>query len=295
MQGVKQSTNYLPIPLPASNSAGSQLCPGCRKLINRSVDRCPYCQMKNPSARWKNSFLSGGRTDVDQFVMVLISVNVVMFILSIAIEPRLTGFNPFEFLAPTNQSLLILGSTGTFPLFQLQRWWSLVAAGFLHGGLLHLVFNMLALRQLAPLMILEFGTNRTIILYVVGSAGGFLISSLAGVSFTIGASAALCSLIGALLYYGRSRGGIYGRNVFSQIGGWALGIALFGFLVPGINNWGHGGGMAVGAFFAYLLGYREKKPETFSHRVLAMGCVIGTCLILVWSCLNGILFLLFGN
>jgi rhomboid protease GluP len=190
---------------------------------------------------------------------------------------------------------LVLGSTGTLPLFQLQRWWSLVAAGFLHGGLLHLVFNMLALRQIAPLMILEFGTNRTIILYILGSAGGFLISSLAGVSFTIGASAAICSLIGALLYYGRSRGGVYGSNIFSQIGGWAVGIVLFGFLVPGINNWGHGGGMATGAVLAYLLGYSEKKRETFSHRALAICCIVGTGLILAWSCLNGILYLLFGG
>lgn len=279
----------------ANNNAGSQLCPGCRKLINRSVDRCPYCQMKHPGSRFKNAFLTGSASDVDRLVTALIAVNVVMFILSIAIEPRLTRFNPFEFLAPTNQSLLVLGSTGTLPLFHLQRWWTLVSAGFLHGGLLHLVFNMLALRQLAPLMVLEFGTNRTIILYTLGGAGGFLISSLAGVPFTIGASAAICSLMGALLYYGKSRGGVYGRNVFSQIGGWALGIALFGFLIPGINNWGHGGGMAVGALLAYLLGYREKKQETFSHRVLAMGCIIGTGLILAWSCLNGILFLLFGD
>jgi rhomboid protease GluP len=251
--------------------------------------------MKHPGSRWKNTFLAGGAADSDRQVTVLITVNVVMFILSIAIDPRLSSFSPFEFLSPTNQSLLILGSTGTLPLFHLQRWWSLVAAGFLHGGLLHLVFNMLALRQLAPLMILEFGTNRTIILYTLGGIGGFFISSLAGVSFTIGASAAICSLIGALLYYGKSRGGVYGKNIFSQIGGWAVGIALFGFLVPGINNWGHGGGMAAGALLAYLLGYREKKREAFIHKVLAMGCIIGTSLILAWSCLNGILFLLFGG
>ncbi len=279
-----------------NNTAGSQLCPGCHKLINRAIDRCPYCQMKNPGSRWKNTLLTAaGASDVDRLVTVLISVNVIMFIVSIAIAPRFTSFSPFEFLAPTNQSLLVLGSTGSLPLFHLDRWWSLVAANFLHGGLLHLVFNMLALRQLAPLMVLEFGTNRTIIIYLLGGAGGFLVSSLAGVTFTIGASAAICSLMGALLYYGKSRGGVYGKNVFSQIGGWAFGIALFGFLVPGINNWGHGGGMAVGALLAYLLGYREIKRETFNHKVLATACVIGTGLILAWSCLNGGIFLFFGD
>ncbi|MDK9706686.1 MAG: rhomboid family intramembrane serine protease [Desulforhopalus sp.] len=279
----------------ADNNIGSQLCPGCRKLINRSVPRCPYCQMSRPGAWWKRFFLAGGANDADKLVTVLITTNAIMFVVALAIDPRLSGFNPFEFLAPTNQSLLVLGSTGTMPLFQLGRWWSLVAAGFLHGGLLHLVFNMLALRQLAPLMVLEFGASRTIILYILGSVGGFVISSLAGVSFTIGASAAVCSLIGALLYYGRSRGGIYGRNIFSQIGGWAVGIALFGFLVPGINNWGHGGGMLTGALLAFLLGYKDKKKETFGHRVAAMACIIGTGLILVWSCLNGLAFVFFSG
>ena len=278
-----------------NTSPGSQLCPACRKLINRSADRCPHCGLKSPGSRWKNLFLTGGTVQADRLVNGIITANVVMFLVSLAIDPRLGSFNPFDFLAPTNQSLLVLGSTGSLPLFQLQRWWSLIAAGFLHGGLLHLVFNMIALRQLAPLMILEYGTNRTIILYTLGGAGGFFISSLAGVSFTIGASAAICSLIGALLYYGKSRGGIYGRNVFSQIGGWALSIAVFGFLIPGINNWGHGGGMAVGVLLAYFLGYKEKKRETYSHKILALGCVAGTGLILVWSCLNGILFLFFRS
>ncbi len=277
------------------NTAGSQLCPGCRKLINRTTDRCPYCGLSRPSSGWKNMFLAAGPNAAERLVTVLIAINVIMLLLALVIDPRLGSLNvsPFGFLAPTNQSLLVLGSTGTIPLFQLQRWWSLVAAGYLHGGLLHLVFNMLALRQLAPLMVLEYGLNRTIILYTAGSISGFLISSLAGVSFTIGASAAICSLIGALLYYGRSRGGVYGRNIFSQIGGWALGIALFGFMVPGINNWGHGGGMVAGALLGYLLGYQENRKETLSHRLLALGCAGGTALILVWSCLNGIGLLLF--
>ena len=111
----------------------------------------------------------------------------------------------------------------------------------------------------------------------------------------IGASAALCSLIGALLYYGKSRGGTYGKNIFSQIGGWAIGIGIFGFMIPGINNWGHGGGMLVGALLGYFLGYAEKKRERFWHKILAMGCLAATTLVLLWSCLNGILFFFLRN
>jgi rhomboid protease GluP len=236
-------------------------------------------------------------TDGDQLVSIIIAVNVGLFFLSILIDPR-TGslnFSPFHFLSPSNQSLLVLGSTGTIPVYQLNRWWTLLAASYLHGGLLHIVFNMLALRQLAPLVIQEYGINRMVILYTISGVGGFFLSTLAGVRFTIGASAALCGLIGALLYYGKSRGGIYGQNIFRQIGGWAIGIGIFGFMIPGINNWGHGGGMLTGVVLGYLLGYVDKNREKFSHKIAAMICLAATCLILLWSGLNGLLFLLVRN
>lgn len=280
-----------------NNKKNSLLCPACRKLISRSAAVCPFCGLKKPTSRFKNNIFISGITDGDQLVTGIIAINSVLFILSIIIDPKLgsLNFSPLNFLSPSNQSLLVLGSTGTIPVFQLHRWWSLLAANYLHGGLLHIVFNMLAIRQLAPLVIREFGINRTIVLYTLGGVGGFCLSTLAGVRFTIGASAALCSLIGALLYYGKSRGGIYGQNIFSQIGGWALSIGIFGFIVPGINNWGHGGGMLAGALLGYLLGYTDKKREKFSHKILAMICLAATCLVLLWSCVNGMLFLLITN
>jgi rhomboid protease GluP len=271
----------------------SLLCPNCRKLISGSIDSCPFCGLKNPSSPLKNNIFTRSIGDSDQLVTILISMNVVMFILSVILIPGKTGFNfsPFSFLSPSSQSLFILGSTGSIPIFQYDRWWSLITANFLHGSILHLVFNMLAVRQLAPLVIQEFGPYRTISLYILGGIGGFAISAFAGVRLTIGASAALCSLIGALLYYGKARGGVYGQNIFSQIGGWALGIVVFGFLVPGINNWGHGGGIVFGVILALLLGYKEKRKENFTHKTVAMICVTLTVLALLWSCFNAVLFL----
>lgn len=271
--------------------SGARICQGCGRLIGGDLAACPYCSRRQAGSGWRAWLAFDDKGDPARPVRLLIAANVIMFILSILIDPRLSSFSPFEFLAPTNRSLLILGSTGSLPLWEMGRWWSLVAAGFLHGGLLHLLFNMLALRQLAPLMLREFGIERTIVIYSLGSIGGFLVSALAGVNLTIGASAAICGLIGALLYYGRSRGGTYGAAVFSQIGGWAVGIALFGFLFPGINNWGHGGGMAVGALIAWLLGYRELRRDTAAMGLVARVCIIATVLVLAWSVLNGLAFL----
>jgi rhomboid protease GluP len=88
--------------------------------------------------------------------------------------------------------------------------------------------------------------------------------------------------MGAALYYGRSRGGVYGRAVYSQIAGWAVTLFIFGFMVPGINNWGHGGGIVAGMLLGFLLGYRERSKERRIHRVLSSACLLVTALVLAW-------------
>jgi rhomboid protease GluP len=197
-------------------------------------------------------------------------------------------FNPLFFFSPGSRSLILLGATGTIPIDDLHRWWTIISAGYLHGGILHILFNMLAFRQLGHVVVEEYGVYRMIILYTLGSVIGFLVSYLAGVKLTIGASAAVTSLIGAVLYYGKSRGGPYGQAIFRQIGGWAVGIFLFGLLVPGINNWAHGGGILAGAGLGFLLKYGERKRENLFHKFLAGVCMVVTLGILVWAVASSI-------
>lgn len=273
----------------------SQLCPNCRGLISRNESICPYCGLKNPGSWWKNSVLLRLFLDPELFLNGLIGLNVALFVVSLIMIPggMGMGMSPFGFLSPDNRSLLLLGATGTMPIETLHRWWSLVSASYLHGSLLHLIFNLIALRQLAPLIIQEYGLARMFSIYTLGGIGGFLLSYLAGVPFTIGASAAVCALIGAALYYGKSRGGSYGRQVFQQIGGWAIGIFVFGLLVPGINNWAHGGGMAAGILCGLLMGYQENRREMLSHRLFGVACVLGTILILLWAVASAVIYRFF--
>jgi rhomboid protease GluP len=126
-------------------------------------------------------------------------------------------------------------------------------------------------------------------IYTVGGMAGFLVSYLAGVGLTIGASAAICSLIGAAIYYGKSRGGYRGQAIYRQLGGWAIGIFVFGLIVPGINNWAHGGGFLAGVAIAYLLGYDEKRMETRFHRLAGIACVVLSAAVLIWAVLTSVI------
>ena len=263
----------------------SILCPNCKKLISTSESKCPYCGTKKPSSWWKNNPWTRGFRDSDQFVKVIIAVNVGMYLISILFNPRATGLslNPLTFLSPSDTSLLLLGATGTVPIDKYHRLWTLVSASFLHGGILHIFFNMAALRQLGFVVNREFGVYRMFVIYTVSGIIGFWVSYLAGIAFTIGASASVCGLVGALLYYGKSRGGIYGRNLYRQIFMWVVFLFIFGLIVPGINNWGHGGGILAGIIFGYLLGYQEKKRENLLHKTLAGLCAMVTLAVLIWA------------
>jgi rhomboid protease GluP len=274
------------------NQRSSLLCPNCRRLISADEPRCPFCGISTPGARWKNNLLMRGLANPQSLIRFLLYVNGLMFFVSLMLHARLPGLslNPLSALAPDNDSLFRLGATGTIPIDHYQRWWTLVSANYLHGGILHIVFNMIALNQLAPFVLREFGAHRTFIIYTLGGVCGFFISYLAGIAFTIGASAAVCALMGAILYYGKSRGGSYGQALYRQVAGWAIGIFLFGLVVPGINNWGHGAGMLAGAVLGYLLGYQERRRETFNHKLVSGICLIVTLLTLGWALISGVFY-----
>lgn len=266
------------------------VCPRCRRLISRGETRCPYCGLPHPTGLHPVGFLVRWLSRPEDFVRGLIWLNVAVFGISILFNPtgvRLSA-NPLRFLSPHTESLILLGASGTFPIERLGRWWSLITAGYLHGGLLHIFFNMAALNQLAPLIVREFGIFRMFTIYTLGAAGGFYASYLAGVALTIGASAGLCALIGAALYYGKRRGGIYGRVIFRQTSGWIVGLVLIG-LLPGINNWAHGGGLLAGAILAVLLGYSERRPEAFWQVVTGGILMTATVLALGWAVVGAVM------
>jgi len=281
----------------AKPKRGAALCPNCKRLISSEASHCPYCGVSHPGSWWKNTRLTQGFRDTDQLLKAIIYTNIGIYVLSILLYPRGLdlSINPLAMLSPDNRSLLLLGATGTYPIAHLDRWWTLLSANYLHGGILHILFNMFALRYLGYLVIEEYGAYRMFILYTLGGIIGFLISYLAGVPLTIGASAGICSLIGAVLYFGKSRGGAYGQIIFRQIGGWAIGIFIFGLLVPGINNWGHGGGMLAGVALGFLLGYQERRKENLSHKLLASACMIVTVVVLGWAVGSGVYLRIVGS
>lgn len=261
----------------------AMLCPRCRQLIGSEESVCSWCGAQRSSAWWRPTAWVQGGVDGAWLVKAIITVNVIIYAFSIILGMgRGNAAGLLALFSPDQMSLMLLGATGTVPIDGYNGYWTVITANYLHGGILHLVFNLMALRQIAPWVTQEYGPSRMFVIYTLGGVCGYLVSYLAGIPFTIGASGAICGLIGSLLYYGRSRGGVYGATVFREVSGWVFGLVLFGFIMPGINNWAHGGGIVGGIILGLLLGYDERKRENALHRLLALLCAGATVGMLGW-------------
>jgi rhomboid protease GluP len=259
-------------------------CPHCGRPIEAAQPSCAWCGAKNPGLPARVTAWAGALQNGEWLVKSIIAANVLYYLLSLILSSKLQlgGGNPLGFMSPDQASLLLLGATGSVPVLELGRL-TMISASYLHGGVLHIFFNMMALKQIGPWVSAEFGPSRMFAIYTLSGISGYLASCLAGVPFTIGASASVCGLIGALFFFGKSRGGNYGAAVSREVSGWLISLLVFGLIMPGINNWGHGGGVVGGIVLGKLLGYQDLRPETTAHRLLALLCLLATVLILVMA------------
>ena len=274
---------------------GSVVCPTCGKLVGVNQEKCPYCGRPRPGM-WGLTPLFRRLGQDFGFTSAVIGGCVVLYAVSLLIDPSEIGRGGiFSLLSPSTRSLFLLGASGEVPVFGLGRWWTVLSAAWLHGGLLHILFHLLWVRQLAPETAEAYGPARMVIIYTLAGASGFLLSSvvghylfflpsfLGGARFTIGASASIFGLLGAIVHYGRRRGS---SAVGRQALGYALVLGLFGFLMPGIDNWAHLGGFAGG--YAAAVWLDPWRPERVDHVVGAFACLAATVASVIASVLTAI-------
>ena len=269
-------------------TSGSVLCASCGVLVGVSDATCYSCNRRNPGLWGYAPLLRSLGGDLG-FVPFVIGTCVVLYALTLIFSRGAVSTGGIGFLSPSSQALLVFGASGAVPVFGLDRWWTVLSAGWLHGGVLHILFNMMALRQLAPATAEMYGPGRMVIIYTASGVGGFLLSSVAGAyfpdlfilrggRFTVGASASISGLLGAMLYYGHRSGSSMARTYAMQN---ALGLVLIGFLMPGIDNYAHLGGFGAGYLTGRILD--PLTPQRTDHMVMALICLAVSILSIVAS------------
>ncbi len=263
--------------------SGAIVCPTCGRLVDVSEPKCPYCGRARPGLFGFVGVLQRLGSDLG-FSAIMIGACIVIYAVMLVFDPSgIQGGGLLGFLAPSQKAMIVFGASGSWPMFQFGRWWTPLSAGFLHAGLLHIFFNMMSLRNLAPGVAHLYGPGRMVILFTGSSVFGFLVSSganrlqipipgLQGGELTLGASAGICGLLGALIYYGRRTGNQY---IKSQTWSWLLPLFAFGFFMRGvIDNWAHIGGFAGGWLLAMWL--NPLKEERADHALGAIVCLVAS-------------------
>jgi len=246
---------------------GSVLCPSCGKLVGVSDDVCFHCGRRNPGLWGFAGVFRRLGADLGFVPIVMIGCSL-LYTAALILDPQGIRMSGISFLSPSARSLAALGASGAIPVFQLDRWWTVLSAAWLHGGLLHIGFNLLWIRQLAPAAAELYGPSRAVIIYTAASICGFLLSSLWGTPLTVGASAPIFGLLGALVAYGRRTGS---RHIGSQALSYAVILFIFGFLMPNIDNFAHLGGFAGG--YAAAKALNPLLPERLGHTIGALACL----------------------
>jgi len=261
---------------------GSVICPSCGKLVGVQEAECWNCGRRNPGMF---GFASALRRLGDLgFTSIVVWGCVALYLASLAVDPRGIGMSGFSILSPSLKSAYILGASGSIPFFGYERWWTVLSAAWLHGNLLHIFFNMLWVRQLAPATAALYGASRAVIIYTVASILGFLLSSTAGLifgassfvilrgaQFTLGASAPIFGLLGALVVYGRRTGS---SHLKGQAMYYAVILFVFGFMMPNIDNYAHLGGFLGG--YAAARWMDPLRQERSDHLIIAIICLAAT-------------------
>ncbi|HVL67759.1 MAG TPA: rhomboid family intramembrane serine protease [Vicinamibacterales bacterium] len=271
---------------------GSVVCASCGSLVGVNDDQCYTCGRRNPGLWGFAPVLRRLGTDLG-FVPMIVYGSSVLYLLALLLTVRtggnIMGGGPLGILSPNGQSQLLLGASGAMPVFGLGMWWTVLSAAWLHGSILHILFNMMWVRNLGPATAELYGGPRMVIIYTAASIGGFLLSSvfglfrlpLLGAQLTVGASAPIFGLLGALMYYGRRSGS---SMIHNEAKGYALALFVFGLIFPGIDNAAHAGGFLGG--YVTSLWLDPLKPERVNHMLVALVCLVATALAILASILR---------
>ncbi len=255
---------------------GSIVCAQCNQLVGVNEETCPFCGAWRPGLfGWAPVLRSVIGTRLDQITLI-VGVTVTLYVFALLLQPEAimeaSGF--LSILSPGGRALYQLGMTGGVA-WELGWWWTLLTAIYLHGGLLHIFFNVMWIRNLGPVTSDVYGPARAFVLFNISGAAGFLLSNTMSGAPTIGASGAIFGLLAALIVYGQKRGQ---SMLTQQLWQWAIILGIFGFVMPSVNNWAHGGGFVGGWLAAQFMGFSDEHRESTGILLTSLALIVLTAI-----------------
>lgn len=265
-----------------------KLCPACGTLVGSSATRCHMC---GASLRFSLAAVSRSLSTIlpetSPATYAIFTFSCVMYVVSLLWTVHLSGFQMpqgggfgalFNFGGINGGVLQALGASMPLPYNVLQPW-RFVTAVFLHGGLLHIGFNMWVLMDVGPMVEELYGSARFLFIYVATGIFGYVVSSFFNLGISIGGSGALLGIIGVMLAVtiGRKSMQMLRRQIIS----WLIYIAIFGLFFAGIDNYAHAGGFVAGFVLGKIMA--DRAPISAEERKRAYFLGWASALVIVAS------------
>jgi rhomboid protease GluP len=272
-------------------AARPKLCPACGTLVGANATRCHQC-----GASMTFSLAAASRSLEKLMPMIspvtygILSLSCLLYAASLLWTIRLTGFQApaggglsalFGLGGINGQVLQNLGASLPLP-YDLAQPWRYVMAVFLHGSLMHIVFNMWVLMDVGPLAEETYGSARYLFLYVLTGIAGYILSSIGG-HFSIGGSGALMGLIGALLALTMGRRNASLQMLRGQLIRFLVYMAIFGLVISSVDNLAHIGGLAAGFVLGKFMVARPPIAPDERKRAYALGWATAIAVIASFS------------
>jgi rhomboid protease GluP len=247
-----------------------RMCPHCRAFITTSDRVCPYCEARleaprrdRPTSRDSGGILGGFVPHARFTTTIILTINFGLYAATALYSIRMGWGSVMDL---DMQTLSNFGAKRSDAILMFGQWWRLVTAGFLHGGLFHLLMNTWALFDLGAQVEEFYGSRRMVVFYFVSTVTGFLASTFFTSALSMGSSAGVFGLIGAMIALGVREQSAFGSAIRGLYMRWALYGLLFG-LLPffAVDNAAHLGGLAGGFATAWLAGV-PVNTRTLSER-----------------------------
>ena len=250
------------------------LCPRCHKIVSAEAETCPHCGQRKPGLWGATATMRklGLQLNFPHLITVFCGA---LYLLALALDPsaifQTQGL--MQILSPSLEASIKLGVTGTRPIFTYGWWWTP------HYRYLptrrptaHLLQHDVGapawsgcrrtLRPLPPLCDLHDRWHHRF--YRLDPSGPR--------TFTLGASGSIFGLLAAAIAYGRRAGSQLFTRQFLQ---WAVLLFVMGFIMPGVDNWAHGGGFVGGYAAAYVFS-RSSEREGLGAYLAGGLCLLAT-------------------
>ncbi len=248
------------------------MCPHCRAFITANDKICPYCGEKVPPR-------AIDLRDTGQMLMGFIPN--ARFVTSVILLINFAFFLGSEYTGEGGSALVNFGVEDGIHVRVYHQYYRLVTAGFLHGGWLHILMNCWVLWDLGAQVEEIYGAPRLTVFYFLATVGGFLTCAYWNPRApTLGASAGLFGLIGAMIALGFRTRNSMGKAIRAHYVRWAIYGLLFG-LLPGVSNAAHIGGLVAGFGASYLAGTPLLRQDSLTETVWRAASGICVALTLV--------------